>query len=122
MGCPSRRYANSTTGRRCSGSSARTARESASSKKLLGLPGIGRAARFLEGLPVHLVAHPPDAAAQSERPKLPALTVRPVGRRLRTLASRPQADPADAVATAKMSSGWKRSATSNTADDPQSSE
>ena len=34
----------------------------------------------------------------------------------------PQADPADAVATAKMSSGWKRSATSNTADDPQSSE
>src|SRR2546426_7273482 len=28
----------------------------------------------------------------------------------------PQADPADAVATAKMSSGWKRSATSNTAD------
>ena len=34
----------------------------------------------------------------------------------------PQADPADAVARAKMSSGWKRSATSNTADDPQSSE
>src|SRR5437870_9576122 len=34
----------------------------------------------------------------------------------------PQADPADAVATAKMTSGWKRSATSNTADDPQSSE
>ena len=31
-------------------------------------------------------------------------------------------DPADAVATAKMSSGWKGSATSNTADDPQSSE
>src|SRR5437870_12903712 len=34
----------------------------------------------------------------------------------------PQADPADAVATAKKSSGWKRSATSNTVDDPQSSE